>query len=55
MRDASRRTFVLARQRLARTFEEGLAVELRRRGQDDLAPDAYTSLMRDWLVQSRHE
>jgi hypothetical protein len=52
MRDASRRTFVLARQRLARTFEEGLAVELRRRGQDDLAPDAYTSLMRDWLVQA---
>ncbi len=52
MREASRRTFTRARQRLTFAFEEELADELQRRGDDDLNVDDYTTLMRGWLIQA---
>ncbi|MCS3757487.1 hypothetical protein [Salinibacter ruber] len=52
MREASRRTFTKARQRLTFAFEEELADEMSRRGDDNLSVSEYTSLMRGWLIQA---
>jgi hypothetical protein len=52
MREASRRTFGLARRRLQSAFREELTDELRRRGDDDLSVDEYKTLMRGWLIQA---
>ena len=52
MREASRRTFTRARRRLKFAFEEELADELERRGEDDLEENEYKTLMRGWLIQA---
>lgn len=52
MREASRRTFTRARRRLKFAFEEELADELRRRGEDELDKNEYKTLMRGWLIQA---
>jgi hypothetical protein len=50
IKDASRRTFKRARRRLTYAFENELAAEFARRGDDDEAPAFYESEMKNWLV-----
>jgi len=49
IQEASRATFVRARQQMERAFEVGLAAEMRKSNEDHLSPDDYRALMRDAL------
>lgn len=48
-REASRATFAAARRQVERAFEEGLARELRNRGEDQLSREEYLARAREWL------
>lgn len=52
MREASRRAFTHARQRITFAFEEELALEFKRRGDDSKDRAFYENQMRNWLVQA---
>ena len=52
MREASRRAFTHARQRLAFAFEEELAAEFERRGDENEDRVFYENQMHNWLIQA---
>lgn len=49
LREASRATFALARRQVERAFDEGLARELRNRGEDHLSREECLARAREWL------
>lgn len=51
IREASRTTFIRARQRIEQAFEDGLATQLKSRGEHDLSEQEYRGLARSWLPE----
>lgn len=49
IREASRATFIRARQRIEQAFEEGLGAQLRSRGEHEMSDREYRALARSWL------